>query len=309
MSASKGSDPQAPREVYQFRIALEEIVPEIWRRIQVPTAYTFWDLHVAIQDAMGWDDCHLHEFRLPNPKSKHEDRIGIPDDDDPEDEATLAGWEVPLTGYFSRKNTTAHYLYDFGDDWQHRIVLEDVVAVRPGLEYPVCLEGARACPPEESGGSPGYDNFLEAIRDPEHEEHDAYLEWIGGAFDPEDFDPARVEFDDPKARFHAAFAESEDDDDLDDDDDDERGRDEPDPKALRATFREVVRTQLESGEPPELRQTHDRLLAAGYPKAEVWDMLSTVVATEMFEVLRDRRPFDRERYARLLAHLPALPCE
>ena len=193
-------------DVYQFKVALQEISPPIWRRIQVPASYTFWDLHVAIQDAMGWLDYHLHEFEILNPKTGESEHIGIPDDDGFEDDIQpLPGWEIQISDYFSSENPDAIYSYDFGDDWKHAITLEQIVQKDPDASYPRCMAGERACPPEDCGGIFGYEEFLQAIQDPEHEEHDSMLEWVGGSFDPEGFDPGQVSFDDPRARWRTAF--------------------------------------------------------------------------------------------------------
>ena len=187
------------RQVMQFNMTLLEIEPPIWRRIQVPRRYSFWDLHVAIQDAMGWLDCHLHEYIVTDPKSGAELSIGIPVDDvDPGQ--IQAGWQYAIADFFTQPGDTARYHYDFGDDWRHLIRLEGILLAEKGKRYPVCLDGARQCPPEDCGGVWGYMEFLAAIRDPTHEEHDSMLEWIGGTFDPEAFDATRVRFDNPKKR-------------------------------------------------------------------------------------------------------------
>ncbi|MDA1129584.1 MAG: plasmid pRiA4b ORF-3 family protein, partial [Chloroflexi bacterium] len=154
----------------------------------VPGGYSFWDLHVAIQDAMGWFDSHLHEFRINNPEGGSVQRIGIPDDEFDDEEPTLAGWDLKISDYFSLENTSASYTYDFGDNWQHTITLKDVLERTPRLRYPRCVGGARACPPEDCGGIWGYEEFLEAIQEPAHEEHESMLEWVGGRFGAEDFD-------------------------------------------------------------------------------------------------------------------------
>lgn len=192
--------------VFQFKITLRHIRPPIWRRIQVPAATSFWDLHVAIQDAMGWLDYHLHEFRITPAPGRPSLHIGIPDDD-PFLGAVpvLPGWEIPVRKHLGWPTARALYTYDFGDDWKHDVVLEKVLARSPGVEYPVCVAGRRHRPPEDVGGPGGYLRFLEAIRDPEHEEHESYLEWVGGSFDPEEFSPAEVVFDDPAERFKIAF--------------------------------------------------------------------------------------------------------
>lgn len=193
--------------IYQFVITLQEVHPPVWRRIQVPASYSFWDLHVAIQDAMGWTDSHLHAFTLPEPRSGNTVNVGIPLEDDFDDEfQVLPGWNHRIVELFTLDSPRAQYEYDFGDSWMHDVVLEAVQPREPGATYPRCLDGARACPPENVGGTGGYEEFLEAIRDPQHEEHDRDLTWIGGSFDPEAFDPAQVLFDDPHERWEHAFA-------------------------------------------------------------------------------------------------------
>ena len=187
-------------QVYQFKITLEEIDPPIWRRIQVPETYSFWDLHVAIQDAMGWTDSHLHQFEMTNPKTREEVDIGIPDEEWEDEAVTLAGWDIKIADYFSQENSSAIYIYDFGDNWEHTIKLEKILPQAEKTEYPICLEGERACPPEDCGGVWGYVDLLETISDPENEEYEETLEWLADDFDPEYFDPLDVYFDDPEER-------------------------------------------------------------------------------------------------------------
>jgi Plasmid pRiA4b ORF-3-like protein len=189
------------QSVYQFKISLDGIKPKIWRRIQIPEVYTFWDFHVAIQDAMGWLDCHLHQFWVINPKTSHNDIIGIPMDDGWEDEIRpLPGWKTPISSYFSLSNKRATYEYDFGDSWKHKILLEKVLPIEPAVKYPRCLAGGRSCPPEDCGGVWGYEELLEIMKDPGHEEHKKRMEWVGGHFDPENFKPDLVQFADPMER-------------------------------------------------------------------------------------------------------------
>lgn len=191
---------------------MEEITPRIWRRLQVPATYSFWDLHVAIQDAMGWLDCHLHEFLVPITPGSESLSIGIPDEDrfegDPE---ILPGWEIPIARYLTPKRNTIAYVYDFGDDWHHRVVLQRSLPRQTDTSYPLCVAGERKCPPEDVGGPPGYEMFLEAIADPRHEEHESYLTWVGGSYDPEAFAPEAVRFWDPAKRWRIAFLGEEDD--------------------------------------------------------------------------------------------------
>lgn len=185
---------------YQFKIFLEGIKPKIWRRIQVPEDYTFWDFHVAIQDAMGWEDYHLHEFEIVNPQTGERNLIGIPFDDDWGDVAVLPGWKIPISSYFSASNKKATYQYDFGDSWDHKITLEKILPLDPGATYPRCLAGERSCPPEDCGGIWGYEELLEIMKDPHHEEYKERMEWLGDGFDPEDFNPDSIVFNDPKKR-------------------------------------------------------------------------------------------------------------
>jgi len=200
--------PRKTEKVYQFKITLKEIRPPIWRRIVVPGDYTFWDLHVAIQDAMGWLDSHLHMFEVFNPRKSKVDIIGIPTDDFCDDfMEILPGWKRKIATYFSTGNPKARYIYDLGDDWTHDIIFEKALQHEKGIKYPVCVAGKRACPPEDCGGIWGYQNFLEAVLNPFHEEHRETLEWVGGKFDAEVFDAGAVCFEDPEERWQIAFEE------------------------------------------------------------------------------------------------------
>ena len=184
------------KHVYEFRVALREIRPPLWRRIRVPETYTFWDLHVAIQDAMGWLDYHLHEFRMKNPSVGLQVRIGIPDEDGWDEDDTLPGWEQKIAAYFTIENSRARYLYDFGDDWMHEVRLEKILPREDGVRYPVCVGGRRACPPEDCGGIYGYQEIVNG--ESEFQEH--YL-----GYRPEAFEPSAVHFDDPGMRWRVAF--------------------------------------------------------------------------------------------------------
>jgi len=196
-----------PKRIYQYKIELEGITPTIWRRIQVPEDYSFWDLHVAIQDAIGWLDYHLHLFLIRRKHSRVATQIGIPDDyafeGSPE---ILPGWEIPISDYFHDVGITADYEYDFGDGWRHKVLLEGILLREKGHKYPRCIDGARACPPEDCGGVHGYSRLLEVLADPDDEEHESMLEWLGGKYDPQKFVPGKVKFDNPKQRWKRAFS-------------------------------------------------------------------------------------------------------
>ena len=196
-----------PRQVHQFLVVLAGTDPLVWRRIQVPDDYSFWDLHVAIQDAMGWLDSHLHRFIVSDPRTGREQRLGIPDEEYPEEPPCQPDWEVPVSAYFEEERPPALYVYDFGDDWHHVLMYEGTWPADPSKTYPTCLAGARACPREDCGGVPGFADFLAALADPKHPEHGEYLAWAGVGYDPEAFDPAVVRFDDPQVRRQKAFEE------------------------------------------------------------------------------------------------------
>ena len=193
-------------KVFQFKIALLDINPSLWRRIVVPETCSFWDLHVAIQDSMGWMDCHLHEFEMNNLKTGKKDHIGIPPEDYFEDDPEVfPGWKKKIAAYFTLDNASATYRYDFGDNWRHEVVLEKIEPRATGVSYPVCIGGERACPPEDCGGTYGYRELLEIIMDPAHERYGEMTTWAGATFDPERFDQKKVRFDDPAKRLKRAM--------------------------------------------------------------------------------------------------------
>ncbi len=147
----------------------------------MPDATTLLRLHQILQAAFGWWDCHLHEFEIDGV------RYGTDDGE---------GWGGPppkselrtRLGAVAEEGTTIRYVYDFGDNWEHKLVVEKIIAAVPGTTYSDCIAGRRACPPEDCGGVWGYTSFLTAISDPTDPEHDSMLEWVGGAYDPAEFD-------------------------------------------------------------------------------------------------------------------------
>ena len=174
----------AGERVYQFKISLVGAAPPIWRRIQIFDC-TLDQLHGHIQTAMGWHNCHLHQFDIKG--VCHGDPSLLEGDFNCVDSTqTMVSGVLPKSG----KRFGFRYMYDFGDSWKHEILFEGCLAPTNGKRYPLCLEGERACPLEDVGGVWGYQNFLAAIANPNHEEHEDFLEWCGGEFSPEDFDPA-----------------------------------------------------------------------------------------------------------------------
>lgn len=196
------------KKVYQIKITMKDIEPLIWRRIVVPDHYTFWDLHCGIQDAMGWDDYHLHEFRVPFKAFNYFERIGIPFEDDLEEDTELKpGWQLLISDYFLEIGDHAEYEYDFGDCWVHDILFEGILLREKGQKYPQCIGGERACPPEDCGGVSGYYQLCEVMRDKDHDEYSDYLQWLGKPYDPEEFDPRKVKFTRPGSRLNRLFKE------------------------------------------------------------------------------------------------------
>jgi hypothetical protein len=179
----------------QFKITLRDIKPPIWRRIIVPEIYSFWDLHVAIQDSFGWLDCHLHAFEL---KDTARTQIGIPDPDGGDLTEMKPGWKIKLKKHFTKEGIKLKYLYDFGDGWEHDVEFEGIVDKETWA--PVCVEGKRACPPEDCGGIGGYEDFCRIMKAKKGNEYREMKEWYGEDYDPEKFDADKVKFDDSQTR-------------------------------------------------------------------------------------------------------------
>lgn len=162
---------------HTLKVTLVAIEPLIWRRVRVPSALTLRSVHEVIQRAMGWNDCHLHEFEVGG------EQYGAADDEleeDVRDEGSVTLADVAPSGSRFR------YTYDFGDGWEHVIEVEAVDTT--GEPGPTCLAGERACPPEDCGGAPGYADLIAVLADPAHPDHEELRDWVGGAFDPEAVD-------------------------------------------------------------------------------------------------------------------------
>jgi hypothetical protein len=180
-----GAIPRSKR-LYQFKITLQGIDPPIWRRIQTKDC-SVDKLHEHIQTAMGWTNSHLHRFEILG--MVHGDPVLLCGNPDcfvgVNSLETRISSVVPESGIrfgFS-------YEYDFGDRWRHEVLFEGCLAASAGVRYPLCLEGERACPPEDVGGVGGYEAFLEVVSDPGHEEYEEWMQWAGSDFDPTHFDP------------------------------------------------------------------------------------------------------------------------
>jgi hypothetical protein len=191
----------------QFLVVLIGTDPLVWRRILVPVEATFWDLHVAIQDAMGWRDEHLHEFTFRVERTGRYQRIGIPDPDF--GRKVIAGWTRRIGDLLDPQCDPLRYLYDFGDGWCHTVECEDVCVIEGDRPLPVCLAGAGACPPENAGGVHGYAELLRVRDAPGDSERDEFFGWLKEDWDEHAFDPAAVTFDDPEARWERAFGDDD----------------------------------------------------------------------------------------------------
>jgi hypothetical protein len=165
--------------VLQLRIMLEDVHPPVWRRLLVPGSVRLDKLHRMFQAAMGWEDRHLHSFRVGDAL------FGAQFDEYPDDE--LDEKSVTVASAVGEQHRF-EYEYDFGDSWRHEIVVEASWRLPTGLKLAVCVDGQNACPPEDSGGPPGYADLLEVLADPGHEDHDHFRSWVGGSFDPAEFD-------------------------------------------------------------------------------------------------------------------------
>lgn len=174
------------KTAYQIQITLKGSKPRIWRRVLIPSDMLLSDFHYVIQVVMGWTNSHLHEF-IQNGISysgTHEEML---DNLDAEDYTNIR-----ISDLLKKEKDTLIYEYDFGDSWEHQIVLEKVLPKTSDTQFPICLKGNMNCPPEDCGGVWGYTEMLEILKQPEHEEYESYIEWLGGEFDPAYFDKDAV---------------------------------------------------------------------------------------------------------------------
>lgn len=177
-----------PVRTYELKTTLRGVRPPVWRRLKVRSNTSLEDFHRILQDVMGWTDSHMHAFRpaggrVRAPVERKEER------------------RTPLNELLSKPKDRLVYEYDFGDSWEHDVVLERVLDHSPGERYPWVLGGARACPPEDVGGVEGYAHFLQAMLTPRHPQHEEMIEWHGGPFDPDAFDAQEL-----NRAFHGGWA-------------------------------------------------------------------------------------------------------
>ncbi|HOE39131.1 MAG TPA: plasmid pRiA4b ORF-3 family protein [Bacteroidales bacterium] len=170
--------------IFQIQIALKGFRPKIWRRILVPENVLLPDFHKIIQTTMGWTNSHLHHFVKGRSYYVHKTE----DDDFWGNNSDIDYAKIKISDLLSFEKDKIIYEYDFGDDWEHDIVLEKILPYDNKLVYPICVKGKMNCPPEGCGGVLGYAYMLEVIKDPEHEDYEELRDWLGEEFDPEFFD-------------------------------------------------------------------------------------------------------------------------
>jgi hypothetical protein len=176
------------KNIYQIQISLKGFKPRIWRRILIQSDLLLSDFHKIIQTSMGWTNSHLHHFI----KNRTFYTLKMKDDDLWDEMDNVDYKEMKIFDLLKKEKEIIIYEYDFGDSWEHEILLEKILPFGEKLKYPVCIAGKMNCPPEDCGGVWGYSKMLEILKQPEHEEYDSYIEWLGGEFDPEYFNQDEV---------------------------------------------------------------------------------------------------------------------
>ena len=172
--------------VARLKVSLDDVEPKVLRRIEVPADIKLDRLHLILQAALGWMNSHLYEFRIQAA------RYGVPDPEWPEDmrDAHKAKLIDVLEGA-----KILRYVYDFGDGWEHSVKVEGLTAPEPGVVYPRLIEASGRCPPEDVGGPWGYCDLIDALQDPDHEQHAEMREWVGDDYDPHKFDAEPLKAD------------------------------------------------------------------------------------------------------------------
>jgi len=171
-------------KIYQVQIALKGSKPKIWRRLLIESDLRLSDFHTIIQVTMGWTNSHLHQFV----KNGINFRVKYPDDDFWDEHEDVDYKKTKVSALLKKEKDKIVYEYDFGDSWDHDIILEKILPKDDNAFYPICLAGKMKCPPEDCGGMSGFEDMLEILKDPSHEEYEEYIVWTGGGFDPKEFD-------------------------------------------------------------------------------------------------------------------------
>lgn len=165
--------------VLTLRVTLKDVAPPIWRSFRVHDSITLHQLHQTIQTVMGWSDIHLYSFQIKDSE------YSLPNEETPEE--PIKPVSTPLSHFHFSEGDLFEYMYDFGDWWQHQILVEAAAPAVPSLPSPNCLDGARNCPPENCGGFPGYEQMIEALLKKEGKEYEELMDWLEEPYDPEYF--------------------------------------------------------------------------------------------------------------------------
>lgn len=185
-SAMRSSLYSMSEQIARIRITLDDTKPAVWRRVELPLTSSLKTLHLAIQAAMLFENYHLFQFEVGDT------RYGIPFDDEWSGTPTRDAGNIRLGKLVERGITDFTYAYDFGDNWRHTVIIEAVTPADPEKEYPCFVDGERRAPPEDVGGTSGFEEFVEAMTEADHPERGAVLEWYGRAFDPADISPEEI---------------------------------------------------------------------------------------------------------------------
>lgn len=178
------------QSIYQIQIALRGFKPKIWRRLLIPSDMLLFDFHKVIQTSMGWNNSHLHHFF----KNGHFYSIKIKDDFlwDDRDTIDYKRKKIRVSDLLMKEKESMIYEYDFGDSWEHDIILEKILPADSAIGYPICVKGKMRCPPEDCGGVWGYADMLEILDQPDHDEYEDIIEWLEEGFDPMHFNKDEV---------------------------------------------------------------------------------------------------------------------
>lgn len=175
------------KSIYMIKILLLETQPSVWRQFLVSSNITLHSLHLVVQDIMGWTKSHSYKFQIDkNTYANSDPGSGF------NKKEFIDSRKTVFEHVINQKGETFRYEYDFGDSWNHMLLIEDIFKPKPGKKYPVCVSGERACPPEDCGGIHGYADLLNIIKEPSNEQYLDTITWLGGHFDPDLFDTQLV---------------------------------------------------------------------------------------------------------------------
>lgn len=175
-------------KIYQLQIVLKGSKPKIWRRLLVSSDLFLSEFHMVLQTTMGWTNSHLHQFI----KNRTFYTVRMPDDDSWGEMDNVDYEKIRIDDLLKKENEKIVYEYDFGDSWEHDVILEKIHPSDDEFKYPICLAGKMNCPPEDCGGVWGYADMLAVLKQPDHEEYENYIDWLGDDFDPKYFDVEEV---------------------------------------------------------------------------------------------------------------------